>query len=536
MGIRNCPETPRQRMINMMYIVLTAMLALNVAAEVLEAFRVVDASLIQTLRAVDSKNSQVYYSFDLAYRDNPAKVQEWKIKADNAKIKTDSLINYIWRLKEKLVISSGSKHINPKRPLTGEEFTFKTLSGDTLIIKKEDDINTPSEIMIAQNKAQELKAKIAEYKNFMISEVGTADPELKEIIMQELETADAQKNVSRGEGKKTWEIQHFESKPLAGILAFMSKLQIDVKNSEAILINHLYAQIDEKSYKFNKLGPEVVPSSGIVLQGDEYSAEIFLAAIDTTVDPEIYVHNVRLPIVDGKATYRVKANEPGTFKWSGLLKYKTPQGMIKSFPFDKEYQVTRPSVTISPTKMNVFYKGIPNPVDISVPAVAKENLRVDMTNGRIVPSGNVLMVYPTDIDELGKRTTVSVYAKVAGTERLMGTMIFRVKKVPDPVAQIANQSGGNIKKEDLLVEDGMMAVLLDFDFDLRFTITQFDVSITGSGGYVKTWNSTNNRFSADQKSQFKNLSTGSIIYFDNIKAHGDDGTDRTLGPISFKIR
>jgi gliding motility-associated protein GldM len=343
-------------------------------------------------------------------------------------------------------------------------------------------------------------------------------------------------NIRKGEGRKSWEIQHFESKPLAGILAVMSKLQIDVKNSEANLINYLYSKIDASSYKFNKLRAQVIANSGMILQGDEYTAEIFLAAIDTTLYPEIYVHNTLIPIVDGKATYRVRANEPGTFKWSGVLKYKTPDNLVRSYAFDKEYQVTRPSVTISPTKMNVFYKGIPNPVDVSVPAVAKENLRVDMTNGRITPVGNVLMVYPVELDEMGRKTTVSVYATIAGSERLMGTMNFRVKKVPDPLAQISNKSGGNIKKEDLIIEDGMMAVLKDFDFELRFTVTQFDVSLTGAGGYVNTWKSNNNRFTADQKNQFKNLSTGSIVYFDNIKAHGDDGTDRTLDPISFKIR
>jgi gliding motility-associated protein GldM len=533
MGIKNCPETPRQRMINMMYIVLTAMLALNVAAEVLEAFRVVDASLIQTLHAVDSKNSQIYGAFDQAYVDNPAKVQEWKTKAEAVKEKTDSLISYIWELKEKLVIASGSRIMNPKRPLTGEEFLFTTHTGDTLILKKEDDINTPSEIMIGQKKAMELKQRIAEYKDFMVGHVEESEPELKEVIRQELETADVR---SKGEEKKSWEIAHFENKPLAGILTFMSKLQIDVKNSEANLINHFYSNIDATSYKFNKLGAQVVANSEIILQGDEYTAEIFLAAIDTTVDPEIYVHNTRLPISDGKATYRVRTNEPGTFKWNGVLKYKTPEGILKSYTFEKQYQVTRPSVTISPTKMNVFYRGIANPIDVSVPGVTKENLRYEMTNGRIALSGEQTVVYPADLDEFGRKTKISVFANVSGSERLMGSMDFRVKKVPDPVAQIGNQSGGNIRKEDLLAEEGMLAVLKDFDFELRFTIIQFDVSLTQSGGYTNTWKSTGNRFTADQKSQFRNLTVGSIVYFDNIKARGDDGTERPLDPISFKIR
>jgi len=193
-------------------------------------------------------------------------------------------------------------------------------------------------------------------------------------------------------------------------------------------------------------------------------------------------------------------------------------------------------VTISPTKMNVFYRNIANPIDVSVPGIAKENLRIEMTNGRITSAEGQMMVYPTDLDEQGRRTTVSVFARLSGGERLMGTMNFRVKKVPDPVAKIANLSGGNIKKEDLMLEDGMMAVLEDFDFELRFTVTQFDVSLTGAGGYVNTWKAAGNRFTADQKAQFRNLAVGSIVYFDNIKARGDDGTDRTLDPISFKIR
>ncbi len=372
MAIRNCPETPRQRMINMMYIVLTAMLALNVASETLEAFRVVDASLIQTLGALDSKNSQVYLSFEQALAENPAKVQDWKNKADAVRAESDSLISFIWNLKEKLVKSSGYKVIGPDFKSDEERFIFKTQAGDSLVIKKEDDINSPSEIMIAQKNASVLKDKISGYKDFMISLVDENDAQLKEVIRQELETPGSRFNLKEGGERKTWEIQHFESKPLASILTLLSKLQIDVKNSEANIVNYLYSKIDAASFKFNKLEAAVIANSAIVLQGEEYQAEIFLAAIDTTVDPEIYVHNTRLPIVNGKAVYRLRASEPGTFRWSGTLKYKTPEGLVRSYPFEKEYQVTRPNVTISPTKMNVFYRNIPNPIDVSVPAIAND--------------------------------------------------------------------------------------------------------------------------------------------------------------------
>src|SRR5690554_8058022 len=103
MGSKNCPETPRQKMINMMYIVLTAMLALNVASEVLEAFRVVDSSLNETLRTVDMKNAQVYASFESAYAENETRVGEWKEKADYVKQETSNMITFISGIKEDLV-------------------------------------------------------------------------------------------------------------------------------------------------------------------------------------------------------------------------------------------------------------------------------------------------------------------------------------------------------------------------------------------------------------------------------------------------
>ncbi|NOY96516.1 MAG: gliding motility protein GldM [Chlorobi bacterium] len=537
MGVKNCPETARQKMINMMYIVLTAMLALNVAAEVLEAFRVVDSSLTQTIKTVNMKNSQVYSSFEQAYAENPAKVQEWKQKADLVKAKTDSLITKIWQLKEDIVMTSGGRLVTPEYRLRADDpFFINEQTGDTIKIQKEDDLNTPSEMMITQKKGYYLKKDIEEYKNSIISLINEDDVDLRKAILQELNTSDPPAKLRDGGERKTWEVQNFENKPLIAVLTLLSKVQIDIKNAESHMINYLYAQIDAGSFKFNALRAQVIANSNVVLQGDEYTAEIFLAAIDTTQYPQVYINNKLVEIVDGKAIYRGNTNSPGTFKWGGLIKYKTPAGIYQNYPFEQEYQVTPPSVTVSATKMNVFYKGLDNPVDVAVPGVPKENLRVEMSNGTIRASGKEFLVRPTSLDELGRKTTISVYATIAGTERLMGTTQWRVKQVPDPVAQIAGKTGGNIRKEELLIQDGVLAVLEDFLFDLNFTITQFDISITGAGGFVSTWKSRSNRFTPAQKEQFKRLTINTIVYIDNIVAKGDDGTTRSLTPVSFKIR
>ena len=536
MGAKNCPETPRQKMINMMYIVLTAMLALNVAAEVLEAFRVVDSSLIQTLEAVDMKNAQVYASFEQAYVENPTKVEEWKQKADEVRDETRDIISNIYQIKEDLVKGSGSAAVNAENPYNPDGFYFITESGDSLELKNEQDLNVPSEMMITQKKAEELKAKIIDYREKLVSLLTEDDAELRNNILQELDTSDPPVDLKEGGEKKTWEVQHFEDKPLVAVLTLLSKIQIDVKNSEANLINYLYAQIDAGSFKFNKLAATVIPNSNVILQGDEYVADVFLAAEDTTQQPQIIINGRPVEVKDGKATYRVNANQVGEFSWGGVIKYKTPAGIIQNYRFEKEYQVTQPSVTMSATKMNVFYRGLKNPFDVGGGGIPKENLQVTMTNGKVSKTGDTYVIEPAELDETARKTKVSVYATIGGSRRLIGSSDWRVKKVPDPVAQVAGKSGGTIRKERLLVEDGVMAELEDFDFDFKYTVTEFTLEATGPGGYTNPWDSKSNRFTQQQKDQIRRLNPNSFVFITNIKAIGDDGEVRTLDPINFKIQ
>ncbi len=459
-------------MINMMYIVLTAMLALNVSSEVLEAFKLINSSLIHTLKTAEMKTEQIYSSFEQAYLENPTKVQQWKQKADEVKNKSKELNQYISKLKEDLVNYSGSTLINKDNPYNPDRFNLISEKGDTLEIKKEADLNGPSEFMIKQKNAFELKDKIIAFKNDLVGLLGEEGGNLKETILSTLETEDPKRGGMGANEKKTWESLHFENTPLAAILTVLSKIQIDVKNSETNVLNYLYSQIDAGSFKFNKLGARVIANSNVVFQGEQYVAEVFLAAEDTTQQPEIIINGRPAEVSDGKALYKVGTTEPGVFKWSGLIKYKTPEGIFKDYKFEQSYQVTKPSITMSATRMNVFYRGLDNPFDIAA-GIPKEDLEVEMTNGRVTKSGDAFIIRPTELDEQGRRTKISVYAKVGGTRKLIGTTDWRVKKVPDPVAQVAGMSGGDIRKERLQVEDGVMAILQDFDFNFKYTITQF---------------------------------------------------------------
>lgn len=531
-----CKETPRQRMINMMYIVLTAMLALNVAAEVLEAFRVVDASLTQTIKTVDMKNQQVYSAFEQAFAENATKVGPWKDKADEVKAKTDSLVTKIWNLKQNLVMASGGVKIGNGVRLHGDDPIFINQQGDTIRIKKEDDLNTPSEMMMTQGMAADLKNDIITQKEFLLGIVGEDDPQLRSTLLQELDTSDPPAKVKSGGEKVSWEAQRFDNKPLIAVITLLDKISIDVKNAESHVINYLYGQIDASSFKFNKLGAQVIPNSNIIIQGDEYVAKVFLAAEDTTQIPQIIVDDKPLEMEGGKGIYRRAGSTPGKFKWSGIIKYRTPSGIIQDYPFTQEYQVTEPSFTVAATKMNVFYKGVDNPLSVQVGGVPRENIRAAMTNGKIITRHDSLFVQPVDEDLQGRKTTVSLYASIGGNERLMGTTHWRVKLVPDPVAQVAGISGGTITRSRLQVEDGVAAVLENFDFKFNYKVTQFDIFVTNALGFTNKFSSTSNRFTPEQKAQFKKLISNSYLVIDNIKARGDDKSVRPLKSISFLIQ
>ncbi|MDX9909712.1 MAG: hypothetical protein RBS23_09650, partial [Mariniphaga sp.] len=258
----------------MMYIVLTAMLALNVAAEVLDAFKIVNVSLLETFKVVDMKNAQVYARFEQAMAENETRVKEWKEKADYVKLHTDNIIAFISTIKEELVTKSGYKTVGPNVPLNQKDFYLATLGGDTLILSRPDDLNVPSEFLITQKKATELKEEIKKFRSELISLIDESDTELIETINSALDTSDPPINYREGGESKSWETERFLDNPLAASLTILSKMQIDVKNSEANLINYLFSQIDAGSFLFIKLGAQVIPNSNIILQGDEYIADV----------------------------------------------------------------------------------------------------------------------------------------------------------------------------------------------------------------------------------------------------------------------
>ncbi len=554
MGATNCPETPRQRMIAMMYLVLTALLALNVSKEVIQAFVLVEQGLDKTIENVNEKNLGVYDTFLQRELNEEAKVRPWREKADAVKLMSEDLRIYIDTLKRHIIYAADGKDA-PAIGTKGEIYTDS--------IQKADNLEAGGIVMIGSSyngEAYELHKKLDTFRDILLNDM--VDPSASALIgsiKATLNTDDPVKNVKEGGEKKTWEIARFDQLPMIACITLLTKIQTDVSNAESDVINYLLAQVDAKEIKVNKIDAVVKAKRSAVFKGDKYEADIFLAAFDTTQQPNVYIgrydstvlangdvdYQMRgsdyqtLEVQNGKAIYTVTAGSVNpAVNWGGLIEIQTPGGIKKRYPFEAEYTVSEAALVISPIKMNVFYLGVENPVDISVPGLTKDKLTVTMDNGKIRSNADgTWTVEPTEIDMMGNKTKINVTAEIDGVKKSMGSVKFRVKRVPDPVAKVFNMKGGEIQKNVLVAQGGVFCEIEDFDFDMKFIVTSFQVSAKpgGSEYWVKD-DSKNNQFTNNQKEIMKRLRRGDKLIIDDIKAKGpSDKTPRTLSPIIFKI-
>ncbi len=558
MGATNCPETPRQRMIAMMYLVLTALLALNVSKEVVQAFVLVEQGLSTTIENVNDKNQGLYDIFLERELHEEIKVRPWREKADLVKEKAEELRTYIDTLKKDIIIRADGL----EAPALGDNGELYVDS-----IQKADNLEAGGIVMIGPSydgKAYELKQKLIEFRSFLLSDmVDASSTSLINSLQATLNTDDPPKNLKDGDVQKTWEIARFDQLPMIACITMLSKIQSDVSNAESDVINHLFAQVDAKEIKVNKIDAVVRSRKGVVFTGDEYKAEVFLAAFDTTQQPTVYVGKYdsletsdgevdyfmvgnlgkdydTLHVENGRGFYEVRAGSVNpAVSWGGLIEIATPGGAKKRYPFESEYQVSEATLVVSPTKMNVFYQGVLNPVDVSVPGVTKDKLTVSMKNGKITRNAkdNNWIVEPSQIDFLGNKTEIIVSADIDGEQKSIGSVKFRVKRVPDPVAKVFNLKGGEIQKNVLLAQAGVFAEIEDFDFEMPFVVTSFQVSAKpGGSDYWVKGDSKDNRFTEEQKGIIRNLRRGDKLIIDDIKAKGpSDNIPRNLAPIIFRI-
>ncbi len=488
--------SPRQKMINMMYLVLTAMLALNVSKDILDALSSLNQSLEQTVGTVENKNQDIYADFAAAMAEFPEKTREWNNKAQKVKTESDQLVKEISVMKDEIVKASGGYDEETGAP------------------KRLDAREDPANYMINQKNGDKLKAQLEAYEKTMV-QMAQGNDQLVATIKKYFDTSP----VKTGEKTEPWVNHNFEHYPLGAILPFLTDLQAKVRNTESDVISLLKLNIEAGSVKFTDVEAKVIPRSTYVTQGGSYEAEVFLAAYDATAEPEIIINGKPLDpseIKNGFGHIAFPANSVGEQEWGGVIKLKQVDGE-KTYTIPKQkYTVAPQSVVISPTKMNVLYRGVENPLEIGVPGVDPAKIRV--SGPGVSGSNGTYMANITNVK--GKEVTISVSVEEKDDDgnvktRSAGSKKFRIKGLPPAEGTIYKRTTGLFSKS-AIANATIEASFADFPFDLPLQVVSFEVAIPG----FPPERVNGSKMPSTVRQRIEKLRPGATVSIRNIKARG----------------
>lgn len=529
-------NTPRQKMIGLMYLVLTAMLALNVSIEVMNAFSLVNDSVLSTNASVVRKLKDTFRNFEKDYQLNENEVKPFYTKAKEAQRLSVEFVEYIENLRDEIIAKTEDIPIDSARN--------KPMSK----LEKKDDYVTPTRILMGSSdngsngKSGELKQRIIEYREKMIVLV---DPKYQDQLKIGLET-DGDYSDSSG-AKQSWEVHNFYDIPLAAIIPILNKIISDVNNTELDVVTVLHKAITAEDYNYERIEAKILPKANYLFVGDQYEAEVIVAAYDTSRSPNVYVmHGIdSLPVSrkdqatlvssqNGRVKFNFPATSAGVEKYAGFVSVQNGSGVENTYHFHHEYMVANPSLAVSATNMNVLYVGVNNPLSISVSGVPRENIFPTISCGSLKPNPDKvgwMAIVPGDC----KQAIIEVSVKNNGSLKRMGSEIFRVKKLPDPVPYIAGKKDGFISR-DILISSGYIIPKMpaDFEFDYSFQVLSFRMSMQ-RGFNLTHYDSQSNKLTDEMIKQIRNTNRGQSIIFEEIVALGPDGANRTLSPLIISI-
>ena len=519
MGIKRKTVTPRQKMINLMYIVLLAMLALNVSTDVLNGFSLVDESINRTTAGSTSENEAIYKNFDEQMKANPVKVKQWFDKARIVRAMSDSLYNYADLLKKEIVLHADGS------------------DGNVRDIKNKQDLEASTYVMLnpTSGQGQRLYNAINDYRTKILRMI--SDPEEASIINHNLAT---QIPAGKNNLGKNWQQYMFENTPAAAAVTLLSKLQSDVRYAEGVVLHNLVSNIDVQDIRVNELSAFVIPNSNTIVQGGKFSAHIIMAAVDTTMRPSIYVGGRKVESSSG--LYEFTCSKTGDFNFSGYIEMLNGMGNTVRREFSQKYTVVAPTATVSADLMNVLYAGYDNPMSVSVPGIPLNKIGVSINGGSLQPNGEgKYIARPTAV---GQDAVITVTAEMEGRKQEMGQFTFHVRKLPDPTAFIAyNDDKGNpvhyrggtpITKAQLMNTGGIGAAIDDGLLNISFKVLGFEtVFFDNMGNAVPEVSNTAN-FTDRQRELFRRLSRGRRFYISRVRAIGPDGIERHL-PQSLEV-
>jgi len=497
------------------------MLALNVSSDVLNGFSQVQDGIQGTNLNITARNGVQFAHLENLYEQNPEKAGRWYQQGVELHKRSDKLYALIEDLKTSIAKAADGA------------------DGKYSDIVNNDDLEASAVTMLnpATNKGLALRRNLDEYRKYVVTMI--PDAEKRKAVENMLSTKVSAR--SGDVGSQSWEQKMFENMPAVAAVTLLTKVQNDIRQAESEALSGLIAAVDMGDVRVNELNAYVIPVSNMIMRGGKYSADIVLAAIDTTQRPEIFINGSKLD--NAKGHYEFVAGSVGTHDFSGYIEVPRADGTTDRRPFKSSYTVMEPMATISPTMMNVLYAGIANPISISVPGVPMTAVQATMSNGTLTRNGDHWVAHP---GKVGSEPVISVSANIDGHSQTVGSMTFRVRKLPDPSPYLAIKDGnGNtvhykgspkrISKGALMASEGIGAAIDDDILNVTYSVVSFSTVFYDQMGNAIPELSDGSRFSSRQKEQFRRLKPGKTFFITDVKAKGPDGITRDISPMQVAL-
>jgi gliding motility-associated protein GldM len=505
------PKEPRQLMINLMYLVLTALLALNVSAEVMNAFFSLDAGMKSSGKIVEKSNENVMANINKqadAYK-KPMN-EQYRNNAIKAKEITDGFVAYIENIRTTLFEKAGGQ--NPKVPDQPKDIRNKDLT---------------TRMYVKEGIGDQIKAKIEETRAELLK-LADNDPTVAAALPLSIEELPA------GTKAKTWTEFKFKQMPVAALFPTFGKMQSDALNSYSAVLNYCAKKVGgEDDIRMDSYEPVISSNTGYIIRGNKYEAEVFLSAYSSTANNvSINVNGNGLPVTQGKAKYTATGESVGTKKFNVNINVKNPlTGANKTYSKEFQYEVGERSMAVSADKMNVFYIGVENPLSVSVAGVNSNKVNVSGTGVNVQKSGNGKFVVTA--------TTPSNDASInVSAEDQKQNFPFRVKRIPNPVPRLgAQHNSKQMGNGEFKAQSGIAAILENFDFEAKCDIVGFKMAYLAKRQDPVEKVNSGARFNGECSDLANKAKPGDVYYFDDIRARcPGDANARELGGLVFKIK
>ena len=487
----------------------------------LNGFSQVQDGIQGTNLNITARNGVQFAHLENLYEQNPEKAGRWYQQGVELHKRSDKLYALIEDLKTSIAKAADGA------------------DGKYSDIVNNDDLEASAVTMLnpATNKGQALHRNLDEYRKYVVTMI--PDAEKRKAVENMLSTKVSAR--SGDVGSQSWEQKMFENMPAVAAVTLLTKVQNDIRQAESEALSGLIAAVDMGDVRVNELNAYVIPVSNMIMRGGKYSADIVLAAIDTTQRPEIFINGSKLD--NAKGHYEFVAGSVGTHDFSGYIEVPRADGTTDRRPFKSSYTVMEPMATISPTMMNVLYAGIANPISISVPGVPMSAVQATMSNGTLTRNGDHWVAHP---GKVGSESVISVSANIDGHSQTVGSMTFRVRKLPDPSPYLAIKDGnGNtvhykgspkrISKGALMASEGIGAAIDDDILNVTYSVVSFSTVFYDQMGNAIPELSDGSRFSSRQKEQFRRLKPGKTFFITDVKAKGPDGITRDISPMQVAL-